>query len=245
MSNPNQISNEDLHAYIDGALEEERALAVRKALAEDPELAERAAGFQADKAMFKAVYAPLAERPLPPEWIARLQAPARPERRWRQAYAIAAALLVVTIGPLAWRYHTPATRGDVVEVALDARAGTPAGEPHIVTSDGLKAGHYDTALRQTVAFNVHVPDLNRMGYRFRGLRLYDKAAEILYRGPQDQLFTLYIRRSDGSVRFDQFERRGLRVCIWQDDQITTVMAGDISAAVMQRLATLSYAGLTT
>ena len=65
------------------------------------------------------------------------------------------------------------------------------------------------ALRQAVASNVHIPDLSRMGYKLAGMHLYGKAAEILYRGPQDQLFTLYVRRSDGSARFDQFERRGL------------------------------------
>ncbi len=245
MSNPHFISDEDLHAYIDGALEEERALAVRNALAQDAALAERAASFQADKAMLKAVYAPLAQRPLPPEWIARTHSHARPQMRWRLACAIAATILVVAGGPLAWRYYAPAGSGDVVEAALDAREGAPAGERHIVTSDSVQAQRYDAALRQTVASNVRIPDLSRMGYRLRGLHLYDKAAEILYRGPQGRLFTLYVRRSDGSARFDQFERRGLRVCVWQDDQISTVMAGDVSAAVMQRLATLSYTGLTS
>ena len=41
MSNLHIISDEDLHAYIDGALTEERAVAVRQALASDPELADR------------------------------------------------------------------------------------------------------------------------------------------------------------------------------------------------------------
>jgi anti-sigma factor RsiW len=218
-------------------------LAVRKALAADPALAERAALFEADKAMFKHIYAPLAERPLPAEWIARVQQ--RPETHWRQASAIAAVLLVVAMGPLAWRYYPPPASTDVVQVALDAREGSPVGARHVIKTDDLKADRYDTALRQAVAANVHIPDLSRMGYQLAGLHLYDKAAEILYRGPQDQLFTLYVRRSDGSARFDQFERRGLRVCIWQDDQISTVMAGNISAAVMQRLATLSYTGLTS
>ena len=245
----NFISDEDLHAYIDGALEEERALAVRDALAGNVALAERVALFQADKAMLKAVYAPLAQRPLPPEWIARAHRRARPRMHWqkhlRLACAIAATILVVAGGPLVWRYYAPARSGDVVELALDAREGTPVGDRHSVTGDSVKTPTYDSALRQTVASNVRIPDLSRMGYRLRGLHLYDKAAEILYRGPQNQLFTLYVRRSDGSARFDQFERRGLRVCIWQDDQISTVMAGDVSAAVMQRLATLSYTGLTS
>ena len=126
------------------------------------------------------------------------------------------------------------------------RAKAPRrGRTCIATDGSPKVGRYDAALRQAVASNVHIPDLSRMGYRLAGLHLYDKAAEILYRGPQDQLFTLYVRRSDGTARFDQFERRGLRVCIWQDDQISTVMAGNVSAAAMQRLATLSYTGLTS
>jgi anti-sigma factor RsiW len=245
VSNQHFISDEDLHAYIDGALAEERALAVRKALATDPALAERAVLFQADKAMLKAVYAPLAERPLPAEWIAKAHRQAESRTRWRQAGAIAAVLLVVTFGPLAWRYYAPPAGRDVVQIALDAREGTPAGVRHAITNDDMKTDRYGAALRQAVASNVRIPDLSRMGYRLAGLHLYDKAAEILYRGPQDQLFTLYVRRSDGSARFDQFERRGLRVCIWQDDQISTVMAGNISAAVMQRLATLSYTGLTS
>jgi len=243
VNNLNAIGDEDLHAYIDGALGEERVAAVRDALAKDPALAARVALFQADKALLKAAYAPLAEHPLPSEWIARAHKKARPQRDWRRAAAIAAAILVVAGTPLAWRYYAPAKSGDVVEEALNARQDGAQGAHYLAAND--QARRYDTALRQVVASNVRIPDLSRMGYKFRGLNLYDKAAEIVYQGPRDQLFTLYVRRSDGSARFDQFERRGLRVCIWQDDQISTVMAGNISAAVMQRLATLSYTGLTS
>ena len=241
MSKAYFISDEDLHAYIDGALEEDRAAVVREALAENAALAERIALFQADKAMFKSVFGPLVEQPLPAEWLARVDR--RPRTNWRMACAIAATLMVAALGPVAWRYSAPATQTDVVDVALNAREGTPAGDRRII-QDG-KTNSYDAAFRQAVDSNVHIPDLSRMGYQLSGLHLYGKAAEIVYRGPQDQLFTLYVRRSDGAARFDQFERRGLRVCIWQDDQISTVMAGNISAAVMQRLATLSYTGLTS
>lgn len=239
MSKAPFISDEDLHAYIDGALEEDRAAMVRQALTENTVLAERVAQFQADKAMFKSVFGPLVAQPLPAEWLARVDR--RPRTNWRMASAIAAALLVAALGPVAWRHYVPAMQTDVVDVALNAREGTPAGDRRIIST----AGSYDAAFRQAVASNVRIPDLRRMGYQLSGLHLYDKAAEIVYRGPQDQLFTLYVRRSDGAARFDQFERRGLRVCIWQDDQISTVMAGNISAAVMQRLATLSYTGLTS
>jgi len=241
VNNPHFISDEELHAYIDGALEADRAQLVRQALAQNPALAERVALFQADKAMLKTVYAPLAERALPAEWEARIRQ--KPQARWRRVYAIAAVFLLVAVSPLAWRAIAPTPNLDVVEAALEAHEASNQGSIAIV--DGGNAARYDPALRLAVASNVRIPDLSRMGYRLRGLNLYGKAAEILYRGPQDQLFTLYVRRSDGTARFDQFERRGLRVCIWQDDQISTVMDGNISAAAMQRLATLSYTGLTS
>jgi anti-sigma factor RsiW len=241
VNNPDLISDDDLHAYIDGVLEEERARKVRDALSANAALAERVALFQADKAMLKAIYAPLVDLPLPSQWIARARQKRR--TRWRLAYAAAAAvLLIVAAGSLAWRFHPPGAGIDVVETALDARQNSSAGE-HLTVSDGQRTAQYDAALRQVISSDLHVPNLSRMGYTFSGLHLYDKAAEILYRGPGDQLFTVYVRRSDGSTRFDQFKRGGLRVCIWQDDQISIVMAGDISAAAMQRLATLSYAGL--
>ena len=244
MSNHPLISDEDLHAYVDGALEESRTLAVRNALARNADLTERAALFQADKAMLKAVYAPLAERPLPQEWTLLVRRRSRPKMPWQLAGAIAAALLIAAGASLAWR-HYASGNGDVVRAALDARDGTLTLRRYIVLNDIVQAHRYDAALRQTTASNVHIPDLSRMGYRPSGLRLFGTAAELLYQGPQGRLFTLYIRRSDGAARFDQFAHGGLRVCIWQDDQISTVMVGDVSVAAMQRLAILTYTGLTS
>jgi anti-sigma factor RsiW len=245
VSNQLPISDEDLHAYIDGVLEERRALAVRNALARNAALAERAALFRADKAMLKAVYAPLAERPLPPEWIAQARRKSRPWISWRLAGAIAAAVVILASGSLAWRHYASLGNSDVVEAALDARDGRLAPERHIALNGIVQAHRYDATLRQTVASNVHIPDLSPMGFRLSGLSLYGTAAELVYQGPEGRLFTLYLRRSDGSARFDQFGRGSFRVCVWQDDKISTVMVGDISVAAMQRLAILTYTGLTS
>jgi anti-sigma factor RsiW len=245
VSNHPLISDEDLHAYVDGALESDRALAVRNALAANAGLAESAALFQADKAMLKTIYAPLTERPLPREWTAMVHRRSSPVRPWRLAGAIAAAVLILVSVSLTWWHYVSPWNGDVVQTALDARDGTLAPQRYIVLNDIAQAHRYDAALRQTIASNVHIPDLSRMGYRPSGLRLYAAAAELLYQGPQGRVFTLYMKRSDGSARFDQFAHGGLRVCIWQDDQISTVMAGDVSVAAMQRLAILTYTGLTS
>ena len=79
---------------------------MRQALAEDAALAERVALFQADKAMFKSVYGPPGGPTVPAEWIVRARRETRPAMKLALAGAIAATLLVVTGGPLAWHRST-------------------------------------------------------------------------------------------------------------------------------------------
>jgi len=253
MSGAARISDGELHAFIDGALDEARRRDVEAALDADPELAARIEGFASDKALLKRVYAPLAARPVPQHWIALADGAAPPTpsrwRAWAAGGAIAAALLLALAGTASlWRTQ-PASPDGIVEAALAARAEPVRGEKIVPVAANAGIHRYDAALKSAVAMNVKVPDLARMGYRLAGLHLYaqaagGRAAELLYRGPQGRLFTLYLRHSDGAARFDQFERKGLRVCVWQDEELGTVMAGNVSTAAMQRLASLAYTGLT-
>jgi anti-sigma factor RsiW len=88
-----------------------------------------------------------------------------------------------------------------------------------------------------------------MGYRLDGVRIYGglpggKAVEIDYRNARNTLFTLYLRRPSSPPRVDIVERGRLRICIWQDDEMGAVMAGEMSAGEMARLASLAYSGLS-
>jgi anti-sigma factor RsiW len=96
--------------------------------------------------------------------------------------------------------------------------------------------------------HVSAPDLQRMGYNLVGLRVYGhapagKGVELLYRHKDNRVFALYLRHPSGAPRFDQYKQGKLRVCIWQDDVLGAVMTGEMSAAEMQRLASLAYTGL--
>lgn len=243
MSYSPDISDLEIHAYVDGALDAARARAVDDALSQDSALAERIAAYRADKALLKRAYAPLAEGPLPAAWTDLIRsheaAAPKPGLSWRMVGAIAAMLLIVA-GGLGW--YVTRTRqpvGDVVQAALEVRD-----DAGVAVADLDGARHYDGTLDRIVGANIKVPDLERMGYRVTRIAFFDRAAEVQYRDRQNNLFTLYLRASDGKTRFDQFERSGLRICIWQDDRISTVMAGTMSAAEMQRLASLAYLGLT-
>src|SRR6202012_2678764 len=76
------IDDTDLHAFLDGALEPARARAVEAELQSNPALAARLAAFKSDKDLLKNVYGPLADRPLPKQWIA--QARRRRDKDLRQ-----------------------------------------------------------------------------------------------------------------------------------------------------------------
>jgi anti-sigma factor RsiW len=240
----------ELHAYIDGELDAGGAAAFEGKMNADPALADRVAAFRADKDMLKRVFAPAADAALPTEWIGLALGSAAPRRgsvSWRLVGSIAAVVMLSVVGSVYYWERQPAGASDVVQAALDARTNTTGTQKVISIPSGAALQQYDTVLSSTVALNVKVPDLHRMGYELAGIVLYPNspaAAELLYRDDKGRSFTLYLRRSDGKPRFDQFERGGLRVCVWQDEVLSTVMAGNVSTAAMQRLASLAYTGLT-
>lgn len=246
-----ELEDQRLHAFIDGELPKDERARMAEALAADPPLARRADLFREDKERLWQAYGQIADRPIPHRWIQMIEAPARRPRRvfsMETIAAMAAAVLLFLGGPLVYRQMTPHEE-PIVEEALAARDATVAAG-HIAairqTSQTAAVGH---AVSAALAMRVSAPDLSRMGYTLAGYRIYRSAdggkpaAELLYRRRDNRVFALYLRRPNGAPRFDQYKQGNLRVCIWQDDVLGAVMTGEMSAAEMQRLASLAYTGL--
>lgn len=243
MTGTSDMNDLELHAYIDGELDAARAHAIAGAASGDAALAARIGAYRADKALLKRAYSPLADEPLPAAWTDLIRSRAAAPRTtysWRMFGAIAALVMIAIGGFGLYIAQLRQPAGDVVQAALDVRDNPGIA---VANLEGARR-RYDETLGRIVGANIKVPDLERMGYRVTRIGFYDRAAEVQYRDRRGQLFTLYLRASDGKTRFDQFERAGLRICLWQDDRISTVMAGTMSAAEMQRLASLAYLGLT-
>jgi anti-sigma factor RsiW len=246
-----EIREEDLHAFIDGELDAAERARIEAMVEANVYLRDRVAHYRADKTRLVAIYGGGMSEPLPREWIARIDAATAP-RRWRaQSWgiaALAASFVVVFLGVFAWPQFFQPARDDIVAEALAARAGTIR-PVSVIAASATKAVTAEAHV-MTVALNerVKAPDLSRLGYRLVGINAYSQPArafELRYAAPDGQIFTLYLRRSSGAVRFDQFKRDGLRVCVWQDNIAGMVMAGKVSVPIMQRLAALAYINLTT
>ena len=63
------ISNEELHAFIDGELDPARNAEIATIVGADTHLAERIAAYQSDKKQLEHVYERLDARPLPEQWL--------------------------------------------------------------------------------------------------------------------------------------------------------------------------------
>ena len=243
------MSTEELHAYIDGELPESRRQEIDAVLAQDSSLAAQVAAFRADKEALRRLYGSLGTGPLPRKWIDAIERRTSPRRRraWIAASAALAASLVLLI--IGSNVNHGALQGSVVNEALSARDNIVPPTEVVVWKASARLTNANAILERTLAMRARVPDLSDQGYALSRIQVYRSASnegsvELIYRGPNDRDFTLYVRRSPGKPRFDVFEQEGVRVCVWQDDVISTVMAGHMSAAEMQRLASLAYNGLS-
>ncbi|HEX3651631.1 MAG TPA: hypothetical protein VHU18_02275 [Rhizomicrobium sp.] len=251
MSDPVRIPDEQLHALIDGELSVQEYAELETSVAADPYLSQRVALFRADKARLAQVYGPVADMPLPEHWVRMIEnAPRKQPLRFLSIEAIAgiaAAFMLIIGGTLAYRQSAPHEE-QIVEEALAARNDVLSPRQVLAVNAPAQDGAVSQTLASALAMRVSVPDLKRMGYHLVGVRVYGsapraKGVELLYRHKDNRLFALYLRHPSGPPRFDQYKQGNLRVCIWQDDVLGAVMTGEMSAAEMQRLASLAYTGL--
>ena len=248
MSEHESIRAEELHAYVDGELPQSRRAEIDRILAHDATLAAKVAAFKSDKATLARAYGGLEDQELPREWIDTIE---RGPASRRSALvptltALAASLVLLVVGSAVVRNGS--LQGSVVNEALSVRDNIVAPNQVIAWRADERLADASPILERTLAMKARVPDLSGMGYRLTAIQLYrtatnDGSVELVYRGQNDRDFTLYVRRSPGKPRFDVFEQAGVRVCVWQDEVVSTVMAGRMSAAEMQRLASLAYNGL--
>jgi anti-sigma factor RsiW len=163
------------------------------------------------------------------------------------ALAIAAGLLLILGIGLLSQYALPGDDAIIAE-AIAARQHTMLPQ-HVFTGDILSAPDRRNEILSTVLdMPLKVPDLDKMGYQLAEIRVYDgvpggKAVGLDYRDAEKHEFMLYLRHPSSPARVDLYQREGLRICIWQDDVLGTVMLGEMSAAAMARIASLSYSGL--
>ena len=218
MSRPDDFSDTDLSAWLDGALEPERRTKVDAWLREQPGAAARVRLWAADRDALRARLDPVLGEPVP-ALLEQAVLQARAQPRWAQA-AVVAGLLVA--GALVGAGGMWQWQGQRIAGALAAaQAGTPAGwvqraalahsvyvpEPRHPIEVKAQEEHLARWLTRRIDIPVKLFDLRDEGFELMGGRLLPdaggKSAQLMYESVDaatpKQRVTVYLRKPDSSA----------------------------------------------
>jgi anti-sigma factor RsiW len=251
------ISDEDIHAYVDGALDAARRAEVEAWLAENPDAAARAAFYARTNEALHQRFDHILSEPLPEEM-------SKP-RRWfpaisLRAAAMAASWLIVGLGG-GWFAHQALTPPKIVErvvampmpqLAAIAHTAYAAEVRHPVEVGADEEEHLVRWLSNRMGRPVKAPRLDTLGYRLMGGRLLPGseggvACQFMYENGSGQRITLYIRspqnQTQTAFRF-AVEGNGVGVFYWIDRNLAYAISATMPKEELLRLARAVYDQLT-
>jgi anti-sigma factor RsiW len=255
MPRPDDFTDTDLSAWLDGELEPERRAQIDAWLREHPEAAARARLWAADRDALRTRFDPVLAEPVPLALVHRLWlAPVYP--RWVQA-AVVAGLLVAggvigAAGMWQWQVQRPGST---------LAAGTPAGwvqraalahsvyvpEPLHAVEVKAQEEHLARWLTRRINIEVKLYDLRDEGFELVGGRLLPdaggKSAQLMYENPQThQRVTVYLRKPDANTNTEfRYQQQGeLGMFYWVEAGAGCALVGALPKERLLALAQAIY-----
>lgn len=243
---PLPVTEEELHAYVDGALAPARAAEVESYLAEHPEEAARVAAYWAQIAALHRAFDPVLEEPVP-ERLLRARAP------WRRFARRAAVLAWIALGAAAGWYgrdfaRSPAAKAPGwVQGAVIAHAVYSPEVRHPVEVPAEQEAHLVGWLSKRLGAPLRVPHLGEVGFALVGGRLLPgergPVAQFMYQDAKGRRLTLYVRVNPDESRETAFryaQEGGVGVFYWLDRKLGYALSGEVEKPELLRIATAVY-----
>ena len=242
-----RISEDDLHAYVDGLLEPERQAEVAAYLERHPDMTRRVSAFSDQRDLLRKALAPIAEEPLPPQLVLSGMIENR-RRRPPPIWWAVAAMLMLSIGGLGgWvmRGSLQGSSGGLAALAQEAAYSYSVYAPDRVRPVEMRAS--DSAqLVQWVSNRlqqpVTLPDLTGSGYRLMGGRLiatsHGPAAMFMYDDDRGNRLVLLARamRSEQSAPMAPHSGGDISGYAWADAGMGYSLVGHAAAEVLKPIA---------
>lgn len=260
------ISEDELHALVDGRLAPAAAAQLRLRLAADPEAAAAVAAWQAQREALQGVYGAIADSPLPASLVAAAERAQRRQTRtaqwWRWAGMAAAVLIAFGMGWLSggrWdqRASGLASGGPARHFAQQAAVAHAVFQPevrHPVEVTAAQQDHLVQWLSKRLGRPLKVPVLTAQGYELVGGRLLPgdegARAQFMYQNGTGQRITLYLGAlksgPGGDARATAFrflDEGSVPGFYWVDQGFGYAIAGQLPRPALQELASAVYAQL--
>lgn len=243
------ISEDDLHAFVDQALDPARRTEVAEYLKSHPDVAGRVEDYRRQREALRAALAPIAEEPVPSRLDLRRLIEARQTSRGWRAVAVAAAAAIVLLcgGATGWMLRD-LSQPPVGGIAALASQATESFE--VYASDHVRPVELRAEDRtllvdwasQRLGRAVTAPDLSRSGYRFMGGRLVatpqGPAVLFMYDDDRGTRLALLSRRMviDQDAPMRPHARGSTAGFAWAENGIGFSLVGPLSAEALHPIA---------
>ncbi|MDP2265588.1 MAG: anti-sigma factor [Thiobacillus sp.] len=254
------VSEEDLHAFVDGALSDARRLEVEAWLASHPADAERVQEWMSQNQALHAAFDSVLNEPLPIHLVraARRQPVRTPYKAIAAALALVASGLVgYGIGLVSDRQGATPPLATSQPLARDAAIAHAVFSPevrHPVEVEAAHAEHLVSWLSKRVGTELKAPDFAVLGFELLGGRLLTgesgPVAQFMYQDSIGRRVTLYVRRAaagkaaeNQESSFRHVTENGVEVFYWIDRDFGYALSGQIAPADIRKLAGAAYTQL--
>jgi anti-sigma factor RsiW len=249
------ITEDELHAYVDGELAAERRAVVEAWLAMHPEDAAHVASWRAQAELLRARYGAIGNAE-PPARLNITQL-ARQPRRGFAAFAAAAVVAAFLVGgAVGWftRGVEAATASSDLERfttdALDAYRLYVVEVRHPVEVPGDQRPHLIEWLSKRLGSPLLAPQLDKMGLRLVGGRLLPgptgASAFFMYEGPSGERFTLYCGHTDDHETALRYTAGAQNAAYyWVDQNLAYVISGPAERDKLHEIAQAAYDQIDT
>ena len=246
------VTEDELHAFVDGELPADRKDTVDAWLAAHPDQAALVAAWRAQADTIRARYGAVANEPVPgrlmlDQMIKRGRASGR---AWAAMAAAAAIVAFVAGGATGWVARgssaaAPTGFETFTADALDAYKLYVVEVRHPVEVPGTDRPHMTQWLSKRVGAELRVPDLQTIGLKLVGGRLLPgatgAAAFYMYEGPSGERFTIYCAKAasaETALRFKGGDNSA--AFYWVDDKVAYVVSGPADREALEKVTKSVY-----
>jgi anti-sigma factor RsiW len=251
MTNDAPVTEDELHAYVDGVLSADRLAAVESYLASHPDEAVRVAAWRMQVACIRERWGDIVDEPIPVRL--RIENIALRASGMRRKLAMAASIAFLIGAAVGWSGHELLGIGSearlaraLADAAIEAHSLYTAEVRHPIEVKADEA-HLVRWLSRRVGSPLKAPDLAEEGLKLLGGRLLPgprgPIALFMYEGSGGERITLTYARAapEGGTAFKWRAVGDIGAVAWVEGGIAVVLAGPAERERMDRVARRVYA----
>lgn len=251
MSGPGKLSDDRLHAYVDGQLDETERRKVEGLLAEDKDSAARVQAYHTQTQRLHSEFDSVLTEPVPVR-LRDVRHSTAGSSLWRAAAAV---ILLLAGGAGGWFANDrfgPApvglVQGLTAEAVVAHRVYTKEVR-HAVEVAANEEAHLVAWLSKRLDATLTVPDLTGIGYNLVGGRLLPTgegaAAHLMYENSTGDRLTLYVRtnRTGGDTAFRFVQDGEVGAFYWLDGPLAYALLAEADRNTLLPFARAVYDGL--